>query len=199
MGLYLKWNDIILRDRIEADLLDHRRWFTSERAWMDWDAPWEEDFSPLETEAMLEKMAHRLTLPPPALRSALEVCNAEGVHVGVVNSYLIADNPLKLATGIGIRETAYQGKGYGSQAFPLWLAYLFAASGRDVLYTETWSGNLRMVRLAETCGFIVAERQKSHVQVRGSSYDSLVFTLTKPRLDANYPGLVDLCKGITGL
>jgi RimJ/RimL family protein N-acetyltransferase len=196
MGLFLKWNDIVLRDRIEADLLDHRRWFTNERAWMDWDAPWEEDFTPQETEAVLEKMAKRLSLPPPEIRPALEVCNTEGVHVGVVNSYFIDDNPLKLAAGIGIRETAYQGKGYGRQALPLWLAYLFAASGRDILYTETWSGNLRMVRLAESCGFMVAERKVSHIQVRGSSYDGLAFSLTRPRLEVIYPGLVDLCKGL---
>lgn len=36
-------DNIILRDMIESDIEDYVRWFTVEREWENWDAPWEKE------------------------------------------------------------------------------------------------------------------------------------------------------------
>lgn len=39
----IKYENIILRDMIESDIEDYVRWFTVEREWENWDAPWEKE------------------------------------------------------------------------------------------------------------------------------------------------------------
>ena len=43
-------DNIILRDMIESDIEDYVRWFTVEREWENWDAPWEKEDTCKETE-----------------------------------------------------------------------------------------------------------------------------------------------------
>ena len=42
-------DNIILRDMIESDIEDYVRWFTVEREWENWDAPWEKEDTCKET------------------------------------------------------------------------------------------------------------------------------------------------------
>lgn len=172
--LLLSHRDVILRDRIAADVADHRRWLTTEKAWLEWDAPWEQD-DPDFVRQYLERMEQRLGQPLPPVRSTLEICYRDGTHIGMVNSYYINGGTDKLAVGITLRESKYWGLGLGSQAFALWLDYLFRASGRDKLYCQTWSGNTRMVRLAEKCSFRECQRLVGAREVRGARYDALTF------------------------
>ena len=41
--MQIKYENIILRDMIETDIEDYVRWFTAEREWEKWDAPWEKE------------------------------------------------------------------------------------------------------------------------------------------------------------
>ena len=50
---------------------------------------------------------------------------------------------------------------------------------REVLYTQTWSGNLSMIALAEKVGFTEVGRIKDLREVRGEKYDALTFAMTK--------------------
>ena len=36
----IEFENIVLRDMIESDIEDYVRWFTVEREWENWDAPW---------------------------------------------------------------------------------------------------------------------------------------------------------------
>lgn len=176
--MHLKFRDILLRDRTAEDIADHRRWLSTETAWLEWDAPWEKD-DPEFNERYLARMEQRLQEPLPAIRSTLEIYHADGTHIGMVNAYYIDGDNDRLAVGITLRESAYWGRNLGSQAFPLWLDYQFRATGRKRLYCQTWSGNIRMIRLAEKCGFFESQRQKGARQVRGESYDALTFALNR--------------------
>lgn len=42
--------NIVLRDMNESDIEDYVRWFTLEREWENWDAPWEKEETDEETE-----------------------------------------------------------------------------------------------------------------------------------------------------
>jgi RimJ/RimL family protein N-acetyltransferase len=175
--LVLTYRDVILRDRIPGDLADHRRWLTTETAWLDWDAPWEQN-DPEFVRQYLERMERRLHQPLPPVRATLEICFRDGTHIGMVNSYHIDGDPEKLALGITLRESAYWGRGLGSQAFPLWVKYQLENSGHKEVYCQTWSGNVRMVKLAEKCGFRLCQRLPGVRMVKGERYDALTFVLS---------------------
>ena len=49
--------------------------------------------------------------------------------------------------------------------------------GIDDIYTQTWSGNERMVHIAEKIGFEEYRRKKEFRLVRGKKYDGLTFRL----------------------
>ena len=46
----IEFDNMILRDMIESDIEDYVRWFTVEREWESWDAPWEKEHTCEETE-----------------------------------------------------------------------------------------------------------------------------------------------------
>ena len=46
----IEFENIILRDIIESDIEDYVRWFTVEREWENWDAPWEKEDTDEENE-----------------------------------------------------------------------------------------------------------------------------------------------------
>ena len=46
----IEFKDIILRDMIESDIEDYVRWFTIQREWENWDAPWEKEDTCQESE-----------------------------------------------------------------------------------------------------------------------------------------------------
>ena len=56
------------------------------------------------------------------------------------------------------------------------MAYLHSL-GFDELYTQTWSGNERMIRLAEKLGFTECCRKPEIRTVRGQRYDGLTFQI----------------------
>jgi RimJ/RimL family protein N-acetyltransferase len=57
--------------------------------------------------------------------------------------------------------------------------YQFAQPGLACLCAATWSGNVRMVRVAEKCGFSLTNREVGKREVRGGRYDGLTFALTR--------------------
>ena len=56
---------------------------------------------------------------------------------------------------------------------PLWS--FFIERGVDELYTQTWSGNVLMVRCAEKLGFVECDREVGEREVDGQKYDGLTF------------------------
>ena len=80
--------------------------------------------------------------------------------------------------GIGICESSFCEKGFGTNALAAFVQYLIE-NGESEIYCQTWSGNIRMVRLAEKLGFEVCKRKIDFRHVRGKYYDGLTFKLNK--------------------
>ena len=189
----IKFKNIILRDMTESDIADYIRWFTTDTEWTKTDAPWEIIESNEETE---HSVWHRhyesvKNLNNNMLRHRFEI-EYGGRHVGWVNSYRINEvfewvspddirNNRKnhLAIGIDICESDIWGIGIGTNALRAFLDYYFK-NGFDEVYTQTWSGNTRMLRLAEKLGFIECNRINESRIVEGKAYDALTFKLTEP-------------------
>ena len=182
--------DIILRDMTESDVEDYVRWFTAEREWENWDAPWEKEDTDEETERRIwtEYYASRKDRPDDAPRWKFEI-ELNGRHIGWVSAYDIDENyewvkkagegqTVHLAVGIDICEPELCGKGVGTNALRAFMNYFFE-SGVNELYTQTWSGNVRMIRCAEKLGFTECSREAGAREVNGQKYDGLTFRFNK--------------------
>ena len=187
----IRYQDIILRDFKESDIDDEIRWNTVETQWALWDGPWEmekklaefnEDEERRELQRYLEK-------PREGHRWSFELDIAEGVHIGSVNAYCIDEDynwckmlpreewkNARWAVGIDISESSYWSGGYGTKALTAFIRYCMK-DGYTNLYTQTWSGNFRMIGLAHKLGFRECCRKEGLRKVRGDLYDGLTFSL----------------------
>jgi RimJ/RimL family protein N-acetyltransferase len=177
----MKNKNIILRYIKEDDINDYIRWTTIETEWNDWDTPWEEN----NWDEFIEWRRAELKKTPETF-SRLEIDTITGKHIGWVTSYYIDDNKEKTAVGIDIPSIGDRKKGCGENALSLFMAYLFHS--KNILYTQTWSGNNAMLFLAKKIGFIEIEREKNTREVRGNIYDGLTFSISKEKFFYKYKG-----------
>lgn len=173
---------LVLRDMIESDIEDYVRWFTIETEWSDWDAPWEpiEDMNEDAQRKIWTGYYQKVrALPEDRLRWKFEI-ESDGVHIGWVSAYTDLDyieNEEGLpAIGIDIPCTEARGRGLGTQALKAFIEY-YKERGYKSFYTQTWSGNLRMIRVAEKLGFTEVCRKKGMREVNGKKYDAITWRI----------------------
>ena len=82
------------------------------------------------------------------------------------------------AIGCDICESDLYGKDIGTKALSAYIKYYFDR-GVNELYTQTWSGNVRMIRCAEKLAFVECDRCVDEREVDGQKYDGLTFKLKK--------------------
>ncbi|MBR5948874.1 MAG: GNAT family N-acetyltransferase [Clostridia bacterium] len=173
---------LILRDITEADIEDYIRWFTVETEWDNWDAPWEpieDGTEEKQREIWTEYYQKVRYLPEDRRRWKFEI-EADGVHIGWVSAYTDLDyleNEEGLpAIGICIPPIEMRSGGLGTQALKAFIEY-YRSLGYKSVYTQTWSGNARMVRVADKLGFIEVCRKKDIREVNGEKYDAITWRL----------------------
>jgi len=175
---------VLLRDPRPEDVEARVRWGTVETEWQNWDAPWEGPGpTPVEelTESRVKKyaasIAASIAQPLPSPRTQLWVERIGGPLLGWVNSYHHDESDRSIWVGISIAESAFWSQGLGTEALLLWIGYLFRSLDLRRVRLGTWSGNRRMVRCAEKCGFALVGRTVGNREVRGKRYDGLEFEL----------------------
>ena len=173
---------LILRNMIESDIEDYVRWFTTETEWGNWDAPWEplEDMNEDAQRKIWTEYYQKVRgLPEERLRWKFEI-EADGEHIGWVSAYTDLDyleNEEGLpAIGICIPPIEMRSGGLGTQALKAFIEY-YRAHGYGAVYTQTWSGNARMVRVADKLGFTEVCRKKGIREVNGKKYDAITWRL----------------------
>ncbi|CAM2741219.1 Acetyltransferase (GNAT) family [Hathewaya histolytica] len=67
-------------------------------------------------------------------------------------------------------------QGYATETLGLFIQYL-KGNGIKEIYTQTWSGNLRIIGLAHKLGFKEINRKYYIRMVRNEKYDGLTFKL----------------------
>ncbi len=180
----LKNDRVILRDFCPSDIEDRIHWETVETQWQLWDAPWEEE--PFDAEkyrstklSWLEKEKEE-----GRFRWSFEICinDDHRKHIGWCNVYRIDEDYQytkaegHCTIGINIADTSSLRKGYGTAAWTLLMEYLFQ-KGIHEIYTQTWSGNERVLGLMTKLGFEECHRRRGIRSVRGKRYDALTFRL----------------------
>ena len=188
--MQIKRGGIILRDMVETDIDDYVRWFTAETEWAAWDAPWEpvEGDETAQRTEWTEYFESVRKLSDDKLRWKFEI-EYNGRHIGWVSSYLIGGDyewiaasavqdgqTVYRAIGIDICEKSSWGNGIGAAALQTFIQY-YIDNGCEELYTQTWSGNQRMLRCAAKLGFEVCKRNVGAREVNGEKYDGLTLIL----------------------
>jgi len=181
----LQNDKVILRDFIKSDIDDVIRWETIETEWQLWDAPWEND-EVFDCEEYQKKMLYSISEEKSnnTMRYKFQVCinNEFETHIGWCNVYKIDDNfeyttsDGKYAIGIDIPIVQTRRNGYATAAWKLLIEYLLSNDIKDI-YTQTWSGNLRLIGLATKVGFEECDRNIDERFVRGNLYDGLTYKL----------------------
>ena len=183
----IKNDKIILRDMVVSDIDDVILWNTVETEWMLWDAPWEHeeenhpDWDAYRKQKTIDIAGRK---KDDELRERFEICllDEQEKHVGSISCYFIddayriVDYSEKIAIGMCIYDETLRGHGYGKAAYLLYCEYL-KKQGYAQVYTQKWSGNLPLIKMAERIGFQECNRYIGLRQVRGQVYDGLTFVL----------------------
>lgn len=169
---------IELRNFKKTDLKKIKEWYTDLTEWKLWDAPWEKvEFD--EKKQYLYRTQRTKNFPC----FEFEIIYNEK-HVGWISAYYMTDtfkyNGLdktdKIAIGIDIPDEAVRGKGIGITAIKKYLEY-FKNLGYSKIYTQTWSGNMRMIHVAKKIGFKEINRFEKTRNVNGRLFDALTFVI----------------------
>lgn len=185
---------VILRDFMESDIEKRIYWETAETEWQLWDAPWEyENLSDEQKKRELNDYIAKMhtwvqkyvSMADDEKRTAFQICikgENNDEYIGWCGSYRIDDDCNfssvgdRCAIGIDIPQRGARGKGYAYNAMCLFIDYLISGGETDI-YTQTWSGNERMIGLAKKLGFEEFYRKPDLRMVRGQKYDGLTFRL----------------------
>lgn len=185
--MQIKNEKVILRDFIEADIEDRIHWELVETEWHLWDAPWEndEDFDPEKfRKAQLKKLEREVCKSERRWRFEICINDKSQKHIGWCNAYRI-DEAYEYTcgdgfctVGIGIPDLQSRRKGYATHAWMLFIAYMLETGIKDI-YTQTWSGNTRVMGLMQKIGFEECSRVIDSRTVNGDRYDALTFKLNE--------------------
>ncbi|MEW6717540.1 MAG: GNAT family N-acetyltransferase [Chloroflexota bacterium] len=172
---------VVLRDeKKENDSDDFFHW-RNLGEWQYYDEP-DETFESISREKYEQQRKERnqKTKPPILNSHTWQIDTLKGQHVGWVNYYQLDEQLGQAFVGICLPEEGTWNKGYGTEALNLLINYLFREIGLKKVKTATWTGNKRMVRCAEKCGFekyILMPHRVEH-SVRGEPLERIEFTLT---------------------
>ncbi|RCW66286.1 GNAT family N-acetyltransferase [Saliterribacillus persicus] len=108
----------------------------------------------------------------PHVPSSL-VIRCDGKAIGYVGCYWVDKNTNWLETGIVIYDFNYWNGGYGTQAYKLWIDYLFKVTDIHRLGMSTWSGNIRMIKVAAKLGMKEEARIREARIINGEFFDAI--------------------------
>lgn len=114
----------------------------------------------------------------PNVESTLAIM-VEGHFIGTVGSYWIDKNTNWLEIGIVIYNSDYWESSIGTEVFQLWIDYLFKKDFVHRLGISTWSGNERMIKLAQKVGMREEARIRQARSVKGQYFDAIKMGILK--------------------
>ncbi|WP_440896653.1 GNAT family N-acetyltransferase [Amphibacillus sp. Q70] len=101
------------------------------------------------------------------------VIEVDGDVRGTVSYYWEHEPSRWLEIGIVLHEAESWGKGVGTRALNLWINHLFNQLPLVRVGLTTWSGNQRMIRVAEKLGMQMEARIRKVRYYNGKYYDSI--------------------------
>lgn len=166
--------NLVIRELRISDIEDFVYWFTVDREWEEWDAPWaNEEMDPQTIRlCFLKKVLEQRKLE----KKTFMQIELDGRHIGWVNSYYLYNDESMMAIGITIPPRDVRGKGIGKEVLRQFIKYVRQYYDGEI-YCETWSGNKTMMAVAQKMGFEEWQRKKHFREVKGRLYDDVVYKL----------------------
>lgn len=130
---------------------------------------------PYITEDRITKMEYRREWSEQLFQDvpASLVIIAGEKAIGYVGAYWVDKNTDWAETGIVIYDKDFWNGGYGSEAYSLWIDFLFRTTHLHRLGMSTWSGNIRMMKVAEKLGMKEEARVREARKVDGTYFDAI--------------------------
>ena len=101
------------------------------------------------------------------------VIEADHEVIGTVGSYWVDKYTNWLETGIVIYNPLFWNGGYGYEAYKEWINFLFRSTDLHRIGMSTWSGNIRMMKVASKVGMKEEARIREARMVEGIYYDAI--------------------------
>ncbi|ARK32509.1 GNAT family N-acetyltransferase [Halalkalibacter krulwichiae] len=169
-------NKVVLKKATDKDINELYFWKYEEKKQeaKKWNGPYipEEKVTKEEYEKTWEEEIF------PNIPASL-VIKSEGKAIGYVGSYWVGRNTNWLETGIVIYDSDFWNGGYGSEAYKLWIDYLFTSTTVHRLGMSTWSGNVRMMKVAAKLGMKEEARIRDARIVNGEYFDAIKMGILK--------------------
>ncbi|PKI04578.1 N-acetyltransferase [Staphylococcus xylosus] len=141
-----------------------------------WNAPYIKEPAIDKVSFTKELEANRYIYPNVESTLAIMVDNN---FIGTVGSYWIDKNTNWLEIGIVIYNSDYWESGIGTEVFQLWIDYLFKKDFVHRLGISTWSGNERMIKLAQNVGMLEEAKIRQARCVNGQYFDAIKMGMLK--------------------
>ncbi|MEK4302261.1 GNAT family protein [Oceanobacillus sp. FSL W8-0428] len=174
-------NNLTIRTIKKEDL--PRLWeliFKNEKPeWKKWDAP----YFPHQTKPL------EAFLSEQEVWLASENCwivEVDGQVRGTVSYYWEHEPSSWLEMGIVLHEAESWGKSIGTRALRLWINHLFNHLPLVRVGLTTWSGNQRMIRVAEKLGMQMEARIRKVRYYNGEYYDSIRMGMLREEWEQQY-------------
>lgn len=159
-----------LATKEDLDLIYYWKYIDKEQAAKKWNGPYILD--PIITKEEFQDKWEKNKEIFPKVPSTL-IITVNNKFIGTVGSYWVDKNTNWLETGIVTYDKNFWNGGYGSEAYKLWIEYLFEKTNLHRLGMSTWSGNDRMMRVAEKVGMQIEAKIRDARVVNGQYYDAI--------------------------
>lgn len=173
---------IVLREYSpDPDDADFYQWWNL-LEWQYYDEP-DQPVAGVSCEAYERRLEERRRHPaePDPSTQAWQIDTVAGRHIGFVSTYDLDERARRASVGIGLPEEETWGQGYGTEAMELLLGHLFGELALEEVQTVTWTGNVRMKRVAVKCGSkeVGRSRYDTEFSVRGEPLERIEFSISR--------------------
>lgn len=182
--IIIKGKKVILRDLQEKDIATLWYWHYEcpDPEWIRWYTPYKPIEKCTRDEFYIEQKWEIEESLKQRVPSKLAI-DADDVLIGIVRRYWIDKNTNWTNVGICIYNPDYWSGGYGSEAFRLWIGFLFRRMNVVRLGISTWSGNERMLNLAKKLGMKHEGSIRKARFVHGKYYDAVNMGILREEWD----------------
>ena len=134
-----------------------------------WNSPFAPSEKTIKTEFINDWNGYEIF---PGVAGIL-IVEADGEIIGEVDADWVDKHNDWLEVGVVIYKPEYWGGGYGSEAFRLYIDYIFSNTPIHRLGMTTWSGNVRMIKTAQKIGMKEEACIRQVRRVNGNYYDAI--------------------------
>jgi putative hydrolase of HD superfamily len=179
--------DLVLRGLELGDLDRYQYWKDARHPHNAWNGPYFPRPTAEELARQVADYRRRLEAGEPDVLGDRKVVadRDSGELLGEVNWYWRSQETLWMELGLVVFDSARWGRGLGARILALWTDELFRTFPDLVrLGLTTWSGNTRMVRLAERLGWRREACYRKARIVDGRHYDSVSYGILREEWQA---------------